>query len=67
VSFDAELRTVSVACPWCGETIEVDVDPSAGSSQELVEDCSVCCRPNLVRVRLDAEGCPAVSCEREGG
>ncbi len=43
-------------CAFCGETIEVEIDPSAGSRQTYVEDCQVCCRPNLLTVRLDANG-----------
>jgi len=39
-------------CPACGETIDVRVDPSAGSYQEYVEDCPVCCRPNVLRIRF---------------
>jgi hypothetical protein len=40
-------------CPACGETIDVRVDPSAGSFQEYVEDCPVCCRPNVLRIRFE--------------
>lgn len=40
-------------CPACGETIDVRVDPSAGSFQEYVEDCPVCCRPNVLRITFD--------------
>ena len=36
------LRTVQ--CPYCGESFEASVDPSAGD-QHYVEDCYVCCRP----------------------
>ncbi len=42
-------------CPACGETIDVRVDPSAGSFQEYVEDCAVCCRPNVLRIRVGDE------------
>ena len=42
-------------CPACGESIEVRVDPSAGSFQEYVEDCPVCCRPNVLRIRFGDE------------
>ncbi len=44
--------TVEVNCPYCGEEIELVVDYSAGS-QEYVEDCSVCCRPIVVRIGQD--------------
>jgi hypothetical protein len=43
-------------CPSCGEPIDVRVDPSAGSRQEYVEDCPVCCRPNVLRIQFDADG-----------
>jgi len=35
-------RTVS--CPFCGESISVLLDLSAGD-QSYIEDCQVCCRP----------------------
>jgi hypothetical protein len=34
----------------------VPVDLSAGSEQEYVEDCPVCCRPNVVHVEVDEDG-----------
>lgn len=40
---------VSARCPYCGEAIELAVDPSAGSAA-YVEDCPVCCRPMQVEV-----------------
>jgi hypothetical protein len=43
-------------CDACGEEIVVPVDPSAGEEQEYVEDCPVCCRPNVIHVMFDAEG-----------
>ncbi len=48
--------TATYRCPSCGEEIEIAVDPSAGRRQEYVEDCQVCCRPNLIRVVFDEEG-----------
>jgi hypothetical protein len=39
----------SIDCPYCGERIELSVDPSV-EEQEYVEDCSVCCRPIVVTV-----------------
>ena len=33
-----------VTCPHCGETFPLEVDTSQ-SEQDLIEDCSVCCRP----------------------
>jgi hypothetical protein len=45
-----------VTCPYCGEEIELAVDPGGGSPQEYVEDCEVCCRPMQLTVRWDADG-----------
>jgi transcription elongation factor Elf1 len=44
------------SCDWCHEQIVVPVDVSAGMEQEYVEDCPVCCRPNVIRVEVDEEG-----------
>jgi hypothetical protein len=52
-------------CDACGEEIVVPVDPSAGEEQEYVEDCPVCCRPNVIHVELDPEGNVRVWAERE--
>ncbi|MEL7058929.1 MAG: CPXCG motif-containing cysteine-rich protein [Acidobacteriota bacterium] len=42
-------------CAFCGEPNETEVDPSAARRQEMVEDCQVCCRPNVLRIVFDAE------------
>ena len=52
-----ELET-SYVCPSCGEEIVVPVDPSQGPRQEYVEDCPVCCSPNVLEVELDEAGPP---------
>jgi DNA replicative helicase MCM subunit Mcm2 (Cdc46/Mcm family) len=46
----------SYICDSCGEEIVVPIDPLAGSSQEYVEDCPVCCRPNVIQVEIDEDG-----------
>ena len=38
------IESVTVTCPYCGETTEVDVEPLE-EVQTYIEDCSVCCRP----------------------
>lgn len=38
----------------CGEWNDTFVDESAGTRQEYVEDCQVCCRPNLLEVSWSA-------------
>ncbi|HEY6219715.1 MAG TPA: CPXCG motif-containing cysteine-rich protein [Gemmatimonadaceae bacterium] len=51
----------TVTCPYCGETVEIVVDPGSGDEQEYVEDCEVCCRPWRVAVTYDASGSASVS------
>ena len=45
-----------VRCPECGELIVVPIDVTAGSLQDYVEDCPVCCHPNVIHVELDDDG-----------
>lgn len=45
---------VEVECPYCGESIELIVDTSAGSA-DYVEDCHVCCRPMQVHVEVQGD------------
>lgn len=48
--------TALVICPYCGEQIELALDPGGGQAQEYVEDCEVCCRPLMLTVSWDDEG-----------
>ena len=50
----------SYTCPSCGEQIVVPVDLSAGKRQQYVEDCPVCCHPNIIHVQMDECGEAAV-------
>ena len=43
-------ENVSSTCPYCGEPVELTVDPDGGGHQVFVEDCPVCCRPWQVEV-----------------
>ena len=52
-------------CDACGEEIVVPVDAAAGAVQEYVEDCPVCCRPNVVTVVLDPDGIARCSARAE--
>ena len=47
--------TSGFQCASCGEWNETSVDESAGSKQSYVEDCQVCCRPNVLKVWWDAD------------
>jgi hypothetical protein len=40
-------------CAGCGEWNVTVVDSSAGSKQNYVEDCQVCCKPNVLHVSWD--------------
>ena len=51
-----QCRTKPVTFETIGEEIVIPVDPSAGSMQEYVEDCPVCCNPNIIHVEIDEEG-----------
>jgi cysteine-rich CPXCG protein len=42
-------------CPGCGEWNQTVVDESAARSQSYVEDCQVCCRPNVLHVTYDRD------------
>jgi Cysteine-rich CPXCG len=42
-------------CAGCGEWNETTVDGSAGRTQSYVEDCQVCCKPNVLRISYDPE------------
>ncbi|MEM1113195.1 MAG: CPXCG motif-containing cysteine-rich protein [Pseudomonadota bacterium] len=44
-----------LSCPYCGESISVLVDASAGA-QDYIEDCEVCCRPMTISVSVDSDG-----------
>jgi hypothetical protein len=55
----------SYTCGSCGEEIVVPLDPSAGASQQYVEDCPVCCAPNEVFVDYDEDGSARVSSRPE--
>jgi hypothetical protein len=46
-------ESVELPCPHCGAPTVVFVDPGNGTFQEYVEDCQVCCRPNVITVRFE--------------
>ncbi|MBT6273887.1 MAG: CPXCG motif-containing cysteine-rich protein [Chromatiales bacterium] len=59
------LDFVQRSCPYCGEWLEISIDPSV-ETQSYVEDCQVCCSPFVVHVEL-AYGEPDVRLVREDG
>lgn len=58
------LDSQRIDCPYCGETIEILIDPSL-PEQSYIEDCQVCCRPISLRVRVDEDGVAQVSARAE--
>ena len=47
-------------CNSCGEEIVVPLDHTEGQRQEYVEDCPVCCNPNIIFVEFDSDGQPEI-------
>ena len=43
-------------CPTCGERIVIPLDPSGGAAQRYVEDCPVCCHPNVIELEFFPDG-----------
>jgi len=50
------IEEASYTCDACGEVIVIPLDASAGSRQEYVEDCPVCCRANVIHVHIEGDG-----------
>ncbi len=62
VSYD---DSATYSCAFCGEPNEIDIDISAGSRQSYIEDCQVCCQPNVIRLGFDDTGQAQVEAEPE--
>jgi hypothetical protein len=56
---------VEYGCAFCGEDNEVFVDPGGGRHQTFTEDCTVCCRPNLITLTVDDDGDVAIEVTQE--
>ena len=59
-----ELQQQTVECPYCGERIDVLIEPSL-DQQDYIEDCQVCCRPIDFAVARDALGSLSVTVAAE--
>ena len=46
----------TVLCPYCGEEVEMAIDPGGGPAQLYVEACEICCQPWQVSVSYDEAG-----------
>lgn len=49
------LQEQTLSCPYCGESIEVLIDPQDAGDQ-YIEDCQVCCRPITINITTDSMG-----------
>ncbi len=49
------LTEETVSCPYCGEVIQVLLDPEE-AGQDYIEDCQVCCQPITFSVLEDSMG-----------
>jgi len=56
---------ITYTCDSCGEEIVIPIDHSAGSRQNYVEDCPVCCHPNVITIELDESGEAQIWSEHE--
>lgn len=59
------LSEAAYVCDSCGEEVVIPVDLSQGVTQEYVEDCPVCCRPNVIQVEIDDRQGIRIWAERE--
>ena len=59
------LEEKRVACPYCGESIDVLLDTSV-PHQNYIEDCQVCCRPIIFDVTVSSDDEIAVFVSSEG-
>jgi hypothetical protein len=49
------MGSSSYVCPSCFETVDTAPDAGGGEHQTYVEDCPLCCRPNVLHVTWDAD------------
>jgi hypothetical protein len=44
---------LTFSCACCFEPNDLQVDPQEGDEQEIIQDCEVCCRPNVITVKIN--------------
>lgn len=54
-------QLIQITCPYCGAPTDVHVESSDGN---CIEDCTVCCQPIELVVRVDANGTARVEAHR---
>ena len=65
MSHSAYADSATFYCAFCGEPNDIEVDPFVGRVQVYVEDCQVCCRPNVLRLTFDEDFSVTVSSAME--
>ena len=50
-----ELTPECISCPYCGERIELLLNPD-DLGDSYIEDCQVCCRPMTISLLQDDAG-----------
>ncbi len=40
-------------CAYCLQQNSIVIDSSGGKTQEYVEDCQICCKPNTLKIQID--------------
>lgn len=61
------LMETGFQCAGCGEWNATVVDEGGGAWQQYVEDCQVCCQPNVLTIEFDSEAQAfAIAAELEG-
>jgi hypothetical protein len=50
-----DLAERTEQCPYCGESIDLLIDPSE-MQQNYIEDCQVCCQPITIDVTVTHDG-----------
>ena len=65
MEFGEVENEASYICDNCGEEIVVPLDITAGHEQHYVEDCPVCCSPNVLIVEFDPDGTVVVRSHAE--
>lgn len=61
-----EVTGDTVPCPWCGEPVDLFLEPSGeASKEEFVEECPACSHDFLVIVEYDMAGTPHVAVRRD--
>lgn len=58
------LLETHIDCPYCGERIVLAID-SSQADQQLIEDCSVCCRPINLHIRCNPGELETIEARRE--